>query len=91
MIRPCSLAKYAPATPVRITIPSVWPSPMYCPIFIKRANSIIGTPINELRNVKSAIIKAVTISHSGDSRGDDWRSTVMGNWYNTGLPVTNIG
>ena len=52
---------------------------------------IIGTPINKLRDVKSAIIKAVTISHSGDTRADDWKSTVMGNWYSTGLPVVNIG
>lgn len=52
---------------------------------------IIGTPINELRNVKSAIVKAVNISHSGDSRGSDWKSSVMGNWFSTGLPVVNIG
>ncbi|MCK5602784.1 hypothetical protein KAR91_12965 [Candidatus Pacearchaeota archaeon] len=52
---------------------------------------IIGTDINELRNVRSAIIKAVNISHTGDSRSDDWKSTVMGNWFSTGLPVTNIG
>ena len=52
---------------------------------------IIGTPINEIRNVKSAIIKAVTISHTGDTRGSDWKTSVMGNWYSTGLPVVNIG
>lgn len=52
---------------------------------------IIGTPINELRNVKSAIVKAVNISHTGDTRADDWKSTVMGNWFSTGLPVVNIG
>jgi hypothetical protein len=52
---------------------------------------IIGTEINKLRDVKSAIISAVNISHTGDSRGDEWKSAVMGNWYSTGLPVKDIG
>ena len=51
---------------------------------------IIGSDINELRKVKSAIFTVTNISHSGDSRGDDWKTAVMGNWYSTGLPITGI-
>lgn len=52
---------------------------------------IIGTDINELRNVKSAIIKTVNIAHTGDSRGDEWKTSITGNWYALGLEVNGMG
>lgn len=42
---------------------------------------IIGEPINKLRELKTAKITAVTVSHTGDTRGDEWTTECTGNWF----------
>lgn len=42
----------------------------------------IGTESSKLREVRSALVSVNGISHSGDSREGDWKTTVRGLWYN---------
>lgn len=41
----------------------------------------IGTDSANLRSIDSALVSINAIQHSGDSRGDDWKTTARGLWY----------
>lgn len=51
---------------------------------------LIGTNINKIRDVSSAIIKAVKVSHQGDTRGNDWKTSCQGIWYSSGVDTRGI-